>query len=142
MTTSPGGNRGRGLFAPLSDADLTPQQRGWVPRDTTEAYGQWPIVGKVEMQDATLTFSADGVAWDWRSVAAAVRAFPGWRVALLGLGTLMVRQPGPRLPAGSDDTAGDDAAERVAYGDGLQDRIWMPPPRHGSRGAPPTASTP
>lgn len=62
---------------------LSDEQRRWTPTTLAEAYGCWPAVWKVEMFDGALQFSSAGdPKWDWRSVAMAARAYPGWRIAL------------------------------------------------------------
>ncbi|GAA4971698.1 hypothetical protein [Kineococcus glutinatus] len=80
----------------LTSEDLTDEQRAWAPANLREAMQQWPFSWRCEAYDGALQFSGEppeGEGWDWRSVAAAVRAYPGARVELRNPGWLSVYLP-------------------------------------------------
>lgn len=86
----------------LTERDLTAEQRAWAPADEAEAATQWPVAHKTEYYDRELVFSPGAESWDWRSVALAARAYPGWTITLEDSGILTARpvvQPGSQLGA-------------------------------------------
>lgn len=93
------------LSTPFTDADLTDAQRAWVPTGCWEAYMQWPAAWKIEIGDGALEFNdgGGGEGWDWRSVAMAARAFPGWRIVLRSPWLLAAHQPEPNVEAHERD---------------------------------------
>jgi len=91
-------DRERDLRDARTDAELSDLQRRWTPDTAGEAYAQWPAAGKIELAGDAIDFLSDNGGWDWRSVAMAARAFPGWRIELRGPGHLAVRQPEERRP--------------------------------------------
>ena len=76
----------------VRDGDLSKEQRAWMPTTAWDAYGQWPCASTAELADR-LEFLTDAGGWDWRSVAMAARAYPGWRVELRGEGFLTITPP-------------------------------------------------
>jgi hypothetical protein len=74
----------------LTEQDLSDEQRAWMPASGWEAYGQWPACRKAEVVDDALAFYAGASSWDYRSVAVAARAYPGWRIQLWGSHLLVV----------------------------------------------------
>lgn len=81
----------------VRDGDLSDEQRAWMPPTAWDAYGQWPCASKVELADG-LEFLTYAGGWDWRSVALAARAYPGWRVELRGEGFLTITPPRGQNP--------------------------------------------
>jgi hypothetical protein len=79
----------------LTDAELTDEQRAWVPASFTEAWEVWPNGWRIEVLDGVIIYTnGAGPDWDWKSVAMAARCYPGWRVELIDLGVLTVHPPG------------------------------------------------
>ncbi|HEY4753947.1 MAG TPA: hypothetical protein VIH37_11720, partial [Candidatus Limnocylindrales bacterium] len=66
----------------LTDQDLTAEQRAWAPRHQVEARALWRAVTKVGLAAGVLVYLADEHRFDWRIVAVAADAFPGWRIRL------------------------------------------------------------
>ena len=89
----------------LTPEDLDDEQRAWVPDGSWSAYEQWPKARKIELIEGSLWFTGGAADWDWRSVALAARAYPGWRVALESPGWLTVTPPGMRVPDWSTGSA-------------------------------------
>ena len=78
----------------MTGDDLTDEQRGWLPASLDDVWEQWPAVWKTEMWDGAIQLSSGGdPPWDWRSVAMAARAYPGWRVELVNPYRLAVVPP-------------------------------------------------
>ncbi|GCE75641.1 hypothetical protein [Cellulomonas biazotea] len=88
----------------VRDVDLSDQQRAWMPATAWDAFGQWPCASKVELADR-LEFLTHAGGWDWRSVATAARAYPGWRVELQGDGFLTIAPPQGQDPTDATATA-------------------------------------
>jgi hypothetical protein len=78
----------------MTDNDLSEEQRNWVPASEAEAIPCWPYCHKAEAYGGELVFLPGwDEPWDWRSVALAARAYPGWTVTLEDEGPLLVRPP-------------------------------------------------
>lgn len=84
------------MDVPLCDADLSPEQRAWAPESLEEAAQCWPVGWKVEVYAGGVHYTNGDDSWDWRSVALAARAYPGWRVELHSGARLSVYLPQAR----------------------------------------------